>query len=144
SSKERQGDYYIQVLQASTGAIRDTVYVKTGRGSFRLRWAEIAGDYLALYDNQNRLLVYSISSGERLGQIFGVNGSLSPANSLLAAENKSGVLTIYSLPSMEERNKLVFGHRLVYMRFSKDGRRLFALTSDQVAYLFDTEEILTR
>lgn len=144
SSKERQGDYYIQVLQASTGAIRDTVYVKTGRGSFRLHWAEIAGDYLALYDNQNRLLVYSISSGERLGQIFGVNGSLSPANSLLAAENKSGVLTIYSLPSMEERNKLVFGHRLVYMRFSKDGRRLFALTSDQVAYLFNTEEILTR
>jgi WD40 repeat protein len=142
SKRERQGDYYIQILQASTGNVLHTVYVETGRGSFRFRWAELAGDHLTLYDNHNRLLIYSISSGQRLGQIFGVNGSLSPATPLLAAENKPGVLTIYSLPSMEERGKLMFTRPLVFVKFSSDGKQLFALTNDQMTYLFHTEEIL--
>jgi WD40 repeat protein len=138
SKKEQQGDYYLQVLQASTGKLLHGVYVETGRGSFRIRRAEVAGDYLTLYDNRNRLLIYSVVSGERLGQIFGVNGSVSSVTPLLAAENKPGVLTIYSLPSMEERGKLVFSHPLVYVKFSKDGKLLFALTNDQSTYLFNT------
>jgi WD40 repeat protein len=139
SKKEQQGDYYLQVLQASTGKLLHSIYVETGRGSFRVRRAEVAGDYLTLYDNRNRLLIYSVVSGERLGQIFGANGSVSPVMPLLAAENKPGILTIYSLPSMEERGKLVFSHPLVYVKFSKDGKRLFALTNDQWMYQFNTD-----
>jgi hypothetical protein len=142
SDIERQGDYYIQILQASTGKVLHTVYIETGRGSFRLRRAELAGDHLTIYDNQNRLLIYSISSGERLGQIFGVNGSLSPTTPLLAAENKPGVLTIYSLPSMEEHGKLKFSRPLVFVKFSRDGEQLFALTDDQMTYLFSSEVLL--
>ena len=141
SKKEQQGDYYLQVLQASTGKLLNAVYVETGRGSFRVRRAESAGDYLVLYDNQNRLLIYSLASGERLGQIFGVNGSISTTSPMLAAENKPGVLAIYDLPSMEERGKLVFSHPLVYVKFSKDGNRLFVLTNDQQTYLFNTDTI---
>jgi len=142
SSRERQGDYYIQILRASTGDVLHTLYIETGRGSFRFLWAELAGDHLTLYDNQNRLLIYSISSGKRLGQTFGVNGSLSPTMPLLAVENKTGVITVYSLPSMEERTKLKFSCPLVYVKFSGDGKHLFALTNDQTTYLFQTEDIL--
>jgi WD40 repeat protein len=144
SAKEQVGDYYIHVVQASSGKLINTAYIETGRGSFRLRWAEAAGDYLALYDSQNRLLIYSISGGNRLGEIFGINGSLSPANQLLAAENKLGVLTIYSLPSMEERGKLVFEHPLVYVKFSRDGKQLFVLTDDQSVYLFNADAIASQ
>jgi hypothetical protein len=146
SKKEREGDFYIQILQASTGNVLHSLYVETGRGSYGPLHAELAGDHLVLfnkYDNQNRLLIYSISSGERLGQIFGVNGSLSPTTPLLAAENKPGVLTIYSLPSMEERGKLKFARPIVFVKFSRDGKRLFALTNDQMTYLFNTEVIVS-
>ncbi len=139
SKKERQGDYYIKVLQASTGKVLNTVYVETGRGSFRLLYAELAGDYLILHDNQNRLLIYSISSGERLGQVFGFNGSLSPTTPLLAVENKPGILTVYSLPAMQEFTKLKFTRPCVFVKFSRDGKRLFVLTDDQMTYLFRTE-----
>jgi WD40 repeat protein len=143
SKKEREGDYYVQILQTSTGNVLHKVYIETGRGSFRLRQAAISDNHLVLFDNQNRLLIYSISSGERIGQIFGVNGSLSPTKPLLAAENKPGVLTIYSLPSMAEFRKLKFARPLVFVKFSKDGNRLFVLTNDQTTYLFNTEHILT-
>jgi WD40 repeat protein len=144
SEKEREGDFYIHIAQASTGNLIGKVYVETGRGSFRLRWAEAAGDYLTLYDNKNRLLIYSISNGKRIGQLFGSNGSISPANQLLAVENKIGAITIYSLPSMEEVGKLVFAHPLVYVKFSKDGKHLFALTNDQSAYFFSTETVISK
>jgi hypothetical protein len=64
----------------TSGNLIGKAYVETGRGSFPTRWAEAAGDYLTLYDNNNRILIYSISSGKRIGQLFGSNGSLSPAN----------------------------------------------------------------
>jgi WD40 repeat protein len=144
SIKEREGDLYVHIVQASTGNLIGKVYVETGRGSFRTRWAEAAGDYLTLYDNNNRILIYSISSGKRIGQLFGSNGSVSPASGLLAVENKIGVITIYSLPSMEERGKLAFAHPLAYLKFSSDGKHLFALTNTQTAYLYLTDNVISK
>jgi len=143
TEKERYGDYYFQILRASTGEMIATVYVETGVGSFRIRSAETFGDYLILCDTQNRLLVYSIASGKRLGQIFGVYGRVSPALQLLAAENERGIVTLYSLPSMEKRRDLIFSTPLSFMQFSQDGKRLFVLTADQQTYLFDTESVIS-
>jgi metalloendopeptidase OMA1, mitochondrial len=141
SVKNALSDFYIQVVQASTGKIINSVYVETGQRSFQVGYVEASGDYLAVYDDQQRILIYSISSGKRLGQLFGLSGDLSPAAQLLAVENSPGVVEVYSLPSMEKRGKLVFGNRLVYAKFSKDGKHFFALTGDQNTYLFGTAAI---
>lgn len=141
SKKERQGDYFIRIEQASTGASIGRVYVETGMASFRLRWAEAAGDYLALYDSENRLLLYSIADGKRLGQVFGSNGTFSPASKLLVAENEPGILSVYSLPAMEKRMQLAFSDPIAYIQFSRDGKHLFVLTAGQVTYLFDTQAL---
>jgi WD40 repeat protein len=144
NAKEALGDVYVQVIQASTGKIINSIYVETGLRSFRIGYVEAAGDYLTIYDDQQRVLLYSISSGKRIGQAFGVHGCISPAAQLLAVENSPGIISVYSLPSLQERGKLAFGHRLVYATFSKDGKRLFALTSDQNAYLFNAAAITTQ
>jgi len=141
NTKEATGDVYVQVIQASTGKIINSIYVETGLRSFRIGYVEAAGDYLIIYDNQQRVLVYSISSGNRIGQIFGVNGCISSAAQLIALESSPGIISVYSLPSLQERGKLAFGNRLVYSKFSKDGKHLFALTGDQSAYLFSTKAI---
>ncbi len=143
SKKERQNDYYIRIVQASTGQPIGNVYVETGMGSFLLRWAEVAGDYIALYDTQNRLLIYSVSSGKRLGQVFGVSGGLSPAAELLVTENEPGKLGVYSLPSMKKHRDLIFTDPLSHIQFSKDGKKLFVLTAGQMTYLFNTEALVT-
>ena len=143
TAKEKYGDYYLHILRASTGEVISKIYVETGIGSFRVRGAETFGDYLVLSDTQNRLLVYSISSIKRLGQVFGVNGSVSTAMQVLAAENERGIVTLYSLPSMEKLGDLVFSSPLSYMKFSKDGKQLFVLTADQQSYLFNTEAVIS-
>jgi WD40 repeat protein len=139
--KEATGDVYVQVIQASTGKIINSIYVETGLRSFRIGYVEAAGDYLIIYDNQQRVLVYSISSGKRIGQIFGVNGCISSVAQLIAVESSPGIISVYSLPSLQEQGKLAFGHRLVYITFSKDGKHFFALSGNQNAYLFSTETI---
>ncbi|HSW38482.1 MAG TPA: hypothetical protein VLL97_03220, partial [Acidobacteriota bacterium] len=141
SDKRRDSDYYVEVVQASTGAMIGKMIIETGLGSFRPRWAEAAGDFLMISDTQNRLLVYSISSGNRLGQIFGINGSISPAARLLVAENAPGVLSVYSLPDLVKLRELVFADRLSYVSFVDDGNRLFILTAGQQSYRFDTEQL---
>jgi WD40 repeat protein len=141
SEKEAVGDFYIQVMQASTGKIINSIYVETGMSSFRVGFVEAAGDYLTIYDDQQRIIIYSISSGKRLGQLFGLHGCISPAAQLIAVEKSPGIISVYSLPSLQERGNLTFGFRLVYAEFSRDGKHLFALTGDQNAYLFSTETI---
>ncbi|HWQ03387.1 MAG TPA: M48 family metalloprotease [Candidatus Nitrosotenuis sp.] len=143
SKKEREGDYYLHVVEAKSGKILGKLYVETGRGSFRVRSAFAAGDYVTVYDNANRLLVYSVSTGKQIGRIFGASGDVSPAAQLLAAENERGVVTFYALPSLEKRGSLIFSSPISYARFSKDGKQLFVLTANQQAFLFDTAAAAT-
>jgi WD40 repeat protein len=138
SKKEREGDYYLQVVEAKTGTILGKLYVETGMGSFHVRSAYAAGDYVTVYDSTNRLLIYSISTGKQIGRIFGASGDVSPAANLLAAENERGVVTFYTLPSLEKRSSLVFSSPISFTRFSNDGKQLFVLTANQQAFLFDT------
>jgi hypothetical protein len=135
--KERQSDYYLHIVQASSGKLLGKLYIETGMGSFRMRWAIATGDYVTIRDNTNRLLIYSLSTGNQIGRVFGVSGDLSPAAGLLAVENERGVITFYSLPSLEKRGSLVFSSPLSVLQFSGDGKRLFVLTGAQQAYLFD-------
>jgi WD40 repeat protein len=137
SKKERQDDYYLHVVEATTGHLLGKVYVETGMGSFRLRAAFATGDYVALYDTSNRLLLYSISTGKQIGRIFGAGADISTTASLLAAENERGVITFYKLPSLEKCAQLSFSSTISLAQFSADGRRFLVVTSDQVAYLID-------
>ncbi len=87
-------------------------------------------------DSTNRLLVYSLSSGEQKGKFFGRRPTISPGG-LLAAENERGQLSVYDLNSLARREEYVFTSPIAYTGFAPDGKRLFVLTADQTAYVLD-------
>jgi hypothetical protein len=84
------------------------------------------------------VLVYSLKTGELKGRVFGGYATVAPAGNLLCVENESGKLAVYDLNTMEKRDEFIFSSPVSLVRFSRDGRQLFVLTSNQTAYLLDT------
>jgi peptidase M48-like protein len=147
--KEQEGDYFLQVLDAKTGATKGKLLVETGKGSFRIARAFAAGDYVVITDTQNRVLVYSLSTGEQKGRVFGsravvggVDGksggqSAGQSAGLLCVENERGKLAVYDLASLEKRDEFTFTHPVSLTSFSQDGKRLFVLTANQAVYVLN-------
>jgi WD40 repeat protein len=132
--KEKTGDYYIQILDIQTGNSLGKLLIETGKGSFRLENVLAAGDWVIITDTQNRILVYSLKTGELVGRAFGGYGTVSIAKQLLCVENEIGKLAIYDLNTMEKRDEYVFSNPISLLRFSTDGLRLFVLTKNQGVY----------
>lgn len=135
--KEKEGDYFLQILNARDGKELGKLLIETGKGSFRLSNVFATGDWVIVTDTKNRVLVYSLKTGELKGRAFGGYATVSPTNNLLCVENESGKLAIYDLNNMEKRDEFVFSNPVSLVRFSADSRRLFVLTSNQNVYLLD-------
>jgi hypothetical protein len=135
--KEKEGDYLIQLLDSHTGARKGELLLETGKGSFRLRSIFSAGEWVVMADTLNRVHVYSLRTGERKGQVFGSHAAVSQSRGLLCVENESGKLAVYDLATLEKRDELVFSNPVSVVAFGEDGRRMFVLTANQTAYLFD-------
>jgi WD40 repeat protein len=127
-------DYFLEVVEPKTGKIVGTSMVRSGKGAFRIVSAESSGDWLVVADNTNRLLVYSVKSGEQAGILFGRRPVLSGSTSLLAAENERGQLSLYDLTTLARREQYVFTSPIAYTYFAGDDQRLFVLTGNQTAY----------
>ncbi|MGH9778147.1 MAG: hypothetical protein ACRD5I_07020, partial [Candidatus Acidiferrales bacterium] len=135
--KEKEGDYYLEVWDARSGNVRGRLLVETSKGAFRVNQAFAAGDWMVLTDNTNRVLLYSLSSGELHGRVFGNRATVSRAAGLLAVENERGVLALYDLTSLEKRAEHIFSAPLSLAAFSPDGTRLLVVTAGQTAYVLE-------
>lgn len=139
--KEKEGDYFLQILDVRNGEPLGKLLVETGKGSFRLSNVFAVGDWVIIADTLNRVLVYSLTTGELKGRVFGGSATVSPNAHLLCVENEKGQLTIYSLETMEKRDQFTFSSPVSLIRFSQDGQRLFVLTSNQFAYVLDVSSL---
>jgi WD40 repeat protein len=127
-------DYFLEVVDPSSGKILGSALVRTGKRAFQLESAESSGDWLVAADSTNRLLVYSLASGEQTGILFGRRPVISPGTSMLAAENERGQLSLYDLKTLLRKEQYYFTSPLAYTYFAPDNRRIFVLTDDQTAY----------
>ena len=139
--KEKKGDYFLKVLDLKNGKALGKLLIETGKGSFRITDVLTIGDWVAISDSQNRTLVYSLSSGQQKGKVFGRLTAASPESNLLCVENGEGLLTLHDLASFEKRQQFTFPSRVSLVRFSDDGKRLFVLTADQTVYLLDVTSV---
>jgi len=142
--KEKEGVYLLRVLSARDGKSLGGLLVETGKGSFRISRAAAIGDWVVISDTENRVLVYSLSSGTQVGKTFGGRALLGRASGLLCVENERGQLTIYDVRSMEKRDQFIFSSPVSLTQFSPDGKRLFVLTASQTAYVLDLSSLLLR
>jgi WD40 repeat protein len=138
--KEKEGDYYLQAVEARTGRALGALLVETGKGSFRISDAFSVGEWVVVSDTQNRVLLYSLADGEPKGRFFGTAPVVSKAAALLAVTTERGQLTLFDLATSERRDRFDFASPVSLAQFSADGRRLFVLTADQTAYVLDLSQ----
>jgi WD40 repeat protein len=132
--KEKQGDYFLELLDIENGNVLGKLLIETGKGSFRLANVVAAGEWVITLDTRNRVLVYSLKTGALVGRAFGGYTTVSLQSQLLCVENEAGKLAIYDLRTMEKLDELTFASPISMLRFSADGSRLFVLTKNQTAY----------
>jgi WD40 repeat protein len=135
--KEKEGDYFLQTLDARTGRITGSLPVETGKGSFRIADVFVAGEWVVIADTENRVLVYALAGGEPKGKFFGHRPAASKESNLLSVENERGQLTLYDLSTMQKRDQFTFSGPVSLAQFSADGKRLFVLTANQTAYVLN-------
>jgi len=139
--RDHQGAYLLEVLDAASGKLRGQLLIDTGKGSFRVTRTFADNDLVLVGDNENRTHVYSLSTGEQKAVLFGTYAMLSSAAGILMIENESGQIDVYDLKSFEKRNVLTFRYHISAWAFSGDGKRLFILAANQIAYTFDTQAL---
>jgi Peptidase family M48 len=139
--KEKEGDYFLKIVDAQSGKEVGKLLIETGKGSFRVSTIFAAGDSVIITDTRNRVLVYSLKTGEQKGRVFGAYATVSPASKLLCVENESGKLAVYDLETMEKRDEFIFMRPISMLRFSQDGKRLFVLTVGQTVYILDVSSL---
>jgi WD40 repeat protein len=133
-AKLDRSDYLLEVVEARSGKYLGSLLVDTGQRSFIIQAVLAAGDWVVITDNQNRTLLYSLSSGAEKGRFFGTLPTILPEAELLALQNEHGHLSLYDLSTTELVDQFVFPSHIVCKLFAADGSRLFVLTADQTAY----------
>lgn len=141
SMGEKEGDYLVQVLNANTGAELGTVLIETGEGSFTIERVFTVGDWLTIIDSENRILFYSLATGELKSRVFGEDAAVNPARSIAAVENIPGVLALVDLNTGRRIDEFRFPSRISYAAFDKQGGKLFVLTANQRYYIFNASAI---
>ena len=138
-NKENPGDtdYFLEVLNARDGTVAGGTVVRTGKFSFRPEHQEAAGDWLVVTDNRNRVLLYSISTGEQKAKWFGYRPQISRNGDRLCLANGRGKLAVYDLRTLKQTKEFLFADRVSADLFSEDGKRLFVLTNDQTSFILE-------
>lgn len=139
--KNDEGIYLLEVLEAGTGRSLGAVLVDTGRDSFKIEDLSASGDWIMVIDNENRILFYSVASGELMGSVFGKRPIVSPKAGLMGIQNERGQLQFYTVPALDKGSQISLSSPISMDYFNGDGSRLFVLTDDQNSYIFDTSAL---
>lgn len=135
-------DYLIEVIDAFAVKTVGTMFLETGNRSFGIKSGFSEKEWLALYDTQNRVLVYSMKDGSLQHRFFGNNATLNPVRDIILVENYPGELTLYDLATGDNKARVTIKGSAAFALFSLDGKRLFVLSDEQTTYAFDIDKLL--
>src|SRR5207247_10143965 len=98
----------MEVLNARDGTVAAGIVVRTGKYSFHPEYQEAVGDWLVVTDNLNRVLLYSISTGEQKAKWFGYRPQISRSGDRVCLSSGRGRLATYDLPSLNQSTDVFF------------------------------------
>ena len=139
--KADKDGYFLELLDVRKNVVAGKLVIKTNKFSFTLNDAVAENEWIVTEVSGGRVVSYRISSGEETGHIFGTNAVLSAASGLFAVSSTTSEVSVYQLADTRLRRQMAFSAPIAYKRFSPDGKRLFVLTRDQTAYIFDVADV---
>jgi len=138
----KAGDTMVEVIDAYQGKSIATVFIESGNGSFRVRSGRSERDWLALFDSEGRVLVFSLKTGELVHRFFGVDMELNPTKDIILIENFLGDLAIHDLNLGAKIGDLNLDSGVAFSRFNIAGDKLLLLSERQTAYAFDVNKMV--
>jgi len=136
-AKAAKEDLLIELLDFRKDVVVGKLVVKTNKNPFIVEAISFDQDWLALRLRGDRILLYSLATGEQKGHFFGYDVKVNATAGVIAVSNSTGQLQLYDLSTAQLRHDYKFPSAVAYKSFSQDGRRLFAFTRDQTAYILD-------
>jgi WD40 repeat protein len=136
-AKVTDRDTVFEVLDARTGNIQHVAFVPGGSGPQGYTSAFSDGDWLVAVKDEMRITAVSLSKGDERLRVTGRDPAVSGAADLLAASDDGGRLSLYDLKTGRRRDVFQLPADVAYLRFSGDGKRLLALTQEQIVYVLD-------
>ena len=113
----------LEVHELHSGKLLGQVLVLTGKGSFKAVSVVAAGNWLAVSDSSNRVLVYALGETQPRNRFFGHSPVLAGSGQL-SLENEAGQITVYDVGSGEKHQELTFPAGVAVTRFCADGKKL--------------------
>lgn len=135
STKLSLDDAVFEVLDVRTGEPLGTVFVRVGGGPESFDAAFSVGDSV-VFQRDDRITVYSLSSGRVTTKGYGHDPSATGSTNLLATADGHR-LTLLDLNTGLKSDEYLFPDAPVYSHFSTDGKRLLVLTEQQFIYVLD-------
>ena len=140
--RERGGACLLEVLNPGTGQLNGRLLVETATGLTGITGLAAAGDRVVVGDSAGQVRIYSLSGSRLVGRVTARGFGIDQAGKLMVAETEPGVITLYDLATVTERDRFVFSGQLAMAAFDAQGLKLFVLTADQTAYVLDLSAAL--
>ena len=137
----KSDDYLVEVVDAFARKTVGLMLLETGMGSFSVGRGISEGDWLVLRDDEGRVLVYSIKTGEVRHRFFGDTAAINPSRNQIVVENFPGEVALYDLNTGDLRATFRINGGAAFVRFNLAGNRLFVLSDAQTAYNFDLDKL---
>ena len=134
-------NYVIEVLQISTGKVQGGIEIDSHENAFGIWTVWASGEYVLVHDSLGRQTAYSLTNGRMVGRIVGrAVGFFAAPQPVIIIERGNGRLQFYDPTSLKARDELAFSRALSLIRVTSDGKRLFVVMVDQIAYLVDISQ----
>ena len=115
--------------------------VQVGNHAWSFDAAFSEGDTLFLLKDGIRVSLISLSDGALKAKLFGSKPAANGVSGLLALDEGAGKLAVYDARTGAKLDELLFPEQIAYSHFSDDGKRLFVLTRNQLAFVLDVRGV---
>ncbi len=133
-------DYLIEIVDFQTGAPIGGLVFETNERTFVPESVLPTRNWVAVSDSFGRTIAYNLKTGACTGKVFGTPAEMAADSKELIIRHNSRRFTLYDTDTMSERAEYVFSAPVTNLQLSRNGSRVFALTSDQTTYMIDTAE----
>lgn len=129
----------VEVVDAATGTVAQKTVVEVPRTYVGVGGASRLGDLLYVQTSDNRTVVYSLTTGRQLRQMFGAVVAADVGSERVCAANRRGEAVIYDR-SGNELKHLRLESPLRFASLRNGGKSLVVLTADQRVRQFGVED----
>jgi hypothetical protein len=129
--KKKDDGRLVEVVDKATGKTIESVVVEVSEGYTGAGGLNRVGDVLYASTGDHRTLVYSLTNGQQLRQMFGTIVAIDVGSGRVCLTNREDEAVVYDATGKELAH-LQVGSPLRFTNFVESGSRLMLLGADQV------------